>query len=362
VIHVEHSPEGLILRTRPEGIGRFGGALFLGVWLCFWLVGEVIVVGVLVSGGWVMLTGREFSGQPRTIEPVSVLGVGGFLLVWVSFWTLGGAMAIAELLRLVSSEETLMIGPADLTIRRRRGPFTSSRTIPRADVRGVRVSPRHRILVLDTKRRSFDLVHVPTPADEHQTILAVGKALGIGTTASGNATLPEGWEEAHAPEGDRVLVRDTRVRRKQALVVAATAVVFWAIALPFAWSAMSHPSDLTAAVILTILAALSGLCAYWLEVGRQEIKLDTERLVVRRRWRGEAREIFIADRLELELSTDSDGDTWYKLVARNTGAFDPHPRRFKDRRTLSSAMNDPFEPTALGRWLAARTGMPYTEP
>jgi len=60
--------------------------------------------------------------------------------------------------------------------------------------------------------------------------------------------------------------------------------------------------------------------------------------------------------------TDSDGDVWYKLEAVNTGAFDPHPRRFKERRTLSSAMNDSFEPAALGRWLAARTGMPYTEP
>ena len=358
----EHTPEGLVVRVRPEGIGRFGGALFLCVWLCFWLLGEVTVLGVLASGVKVLLTGHEFSGQPRSIAAGPTLGVGAFLLVWVTFWTFGGVMAIAELLRIVSSEETLVVGPASLAIRRRRGPFTTSHSIPRADVRNVRVSPRHRMLVLETHRRSLDLLRVPTPADEQQLLPAIRKELGIGTAPDGAAVLPDGWEETQTPEGDRVLVRDTRIRRKQALVLAAVAASFWAIALALAWTAMSRKPTLTPAIVLTILAALVGLWAYWLEAGRQEIKLGGERALVRRRWRGKVRELLVADRLELAVTTDSDGDVWYKLEAVNTGAFDPHPRKFKERRTLSSAMNDSFEPTALGRWLAARTGMPYTEP
>src|SRR6185436_11469513 len=116
-------------------------------------------------------------GRPRTIELGSAIAIGGFFLVWVSFWTFGGVMAIAELLRLVSSEETLVIGPANVVVRRRRGPFTTSHAIPRAEARRVRVSPRHRMLVLETQRRSIDLVRVPTPADEQQVVFAVRKEL-----------------------------------------------------------------------------------------------------------------------------------------------------------------------------------------
>jgi len=362
VTRIEHTPEGLVVRVRPEGVGRFGGALFLGIWLCFWAFGESIVLSILANGASVLLTGHEISGRPHAVEPVSMIGVGAFLLVWVTFWTFGGVMAIAELLRLVSSEETLLIDPAGVIIRRRRGPITTSRTIPRAEVSRVRVSPRHRMLVLETRRRPFDLLHVPTPADEHQVVFAVRKELGLGTTPGGEAVLPEGWEETLTPEGDRVLVRDTRLRRKQALGLAFVAAAFWAIALALAWAAISQKPAFTPAVVLTILAALAALGAYWLEVGRQEIKLGGERADVRRRWRGKLRDLIVADRLELKVTTDSDGDVWYKLEAVNTGTFDPHPRRFKERRTLSSAMNDPFEPSALGRWLAARTGMPYTEP
>jgi hypothetical protein len=362
VTKIEHAPEGLVVRVRPEGIARFGGALFLSVWLCFWALGESIVLGVLANGVSVLVTGHEFSGRPRALELVPALAVGGFFVVWISFWTFGGVMAIAELLRLVSSEEALVIDPGSVIIRRRRGPFTTSRTIARAEVSRVRVSPRDRMLVLDTRRRSFDGVHVVTPADEQQVLFAVRKELGLGAAPRGEGALPEGWEETLTPEGDRVLVRDTRARRKQALGLTLVAAAFWAIALGLAWTSMTRRLPVTPAVVLTILAALIALWAYWLEVGRQEIKLGGERAYVRRRWRGKVRDLFVADKLELRLSTDSDGDVWYRLEAINSGAFDPHPRRSKDRRTLSSAMNDPFEPEALGRWLAARTGMPFIEP
>jgi len=359
---IERTPEGLVLTVRPAGVSRYGGALFLAVWLCFWALGESIVLSILANGAYALLTGHEISGRLHSLEPAPMLGVGAFMLVWVTFWTFGGVMAIAELLRLISSEETLVIGPANVIIRRRRGPFTTSRTIPRGDVSRVRVSPRHRMLVLETGRRSFDLIHVMTPADEHQVLFAVRKELGLGTAPGGETVLPAGWEETLTPEGDRVLVRDTRLRRKQALLLMLVAAAFWAIALALAWTAMMQGLPVTPAVVLTILATLVALGSYWLEVGRQEIKLGGERALVRRRWRGKVRDLFVADQLELRLSTDSDGDVWYKLEGINSGAFDPYPRRFKDRRTLSSAMNDPFEPEALGRWLAARTGMHFTEP
>ena len=105
----------------------------------------------------------------------------------------------------------------------------------------------------------------------------------------------------------------------------------------------------TPAIVLTLVAALFACGAYWLEAGRQEFRIGGERIVVRRRWRGKVKEVFTADRLELTHSTDSDGDVLYKLEGVS-------PNK---RRTISSALNDPFEPSALGRWLATHSGTPY---
>jgi hypothetical protein len=357
LIEIQHTPDGLVVRSRPDGVGRIGGALFLAIWLCFWLVGETVVLGVLVSGASVLLTGHELSGAPRMIELLPALGVGGFMLVWITFWTFGGVMALLELLRLISSEEKLLVGPDALTIGHRRGPFSWTSTVKRADVRNVRVSPRTRMLVLDAGRRSYDVAQVRTPADERAAVFAVRKELGLDGAREGEPVLPEGWEETITPEGDRVIVRDPRARKKQALVLAVIAMILWAIALANAWTALSRPSALPGAIGLTVLAALAAAGAYWLEASRQEFKIGGQRVVVRRRWRGTVRELLVADRLELVRSTDSDGDIWYKLEAVNTGA----PKARKVRRTLASAMNDPFPPTALGRRLAARAGVPYTE-
>ena len=346
MIRIERAPEGLTLTIKPEGVSRYGGALFIGVWLCFWAVGETMALGVLASGAWALLT-----GQPRSIEPAPALGVGGFLLVWVTFWSFGGVMAMRELLRLLSSEDVLVAGANEIRIRRRRGPFWTTQTIPRQDVRAVSISPHHRMLMIDTARRSVDFAHVVAPSDEVDAVQALRTELGLTDTREGEAVLPAGWEETITPEGDRVLVRDIKQRKRQALAVAVVAAVFWTLALAFAWAATSGNSSLGAALALTAIAAIFAAGAWWLDAGRQEWKVGGQRVVVRRRWRGRLKELFVADRLELSLHTDSDGDVWFKLEAVSEGR----------RRMLSQAMNDPFEPRALGRWLAARSGVPYVE-
>ena len=348
MIRTERTPEGLVLKVRPDGVSRFGGALFLFVWLCLWAVGESVALGVLGAGAWALAT-----GQPKAPAITPALGIGGFLLVWVTFWTFGGVMAIRELLRLLSSEDVLVVGPSEVVIKRRRGPFRFTRKIPRADVRGVTMAPRHRTLRLQTVAQSIDFAQVPSPEGERAALDALRAELSLAN--EGPAPLPAGWEETLTPEGERVLVRDTRARRKQVVVLGAVAAFAWILALALAWAATIGP-----ALVLTGIAALFACGAYWLEAGRQEVRLGGERVVVRRRWRGKVKDLFTADRLELTLSTDSDGDVWYRLEGVSTSPVDRNQRRARTRRTLSSAMNDPFEPTALGRWLAARSGTPYT--
>ena len=50
VTKIERAPEGLTITVRPTGVSRYGGSLFLAVWLTFWAVGETVVLGVLAKG------------------------------------------------------------------------------------------------------------------------------------------------------------------------------------------------------------------------------------------------------------------------------------------------------------------------
>jgi hypothetical protein len=81
----ERTSEGWVLRVKPEGVGRFGGALFLAVWLCGWAFGEFAVLSILGGGAYSVLTGNELGGNIKAIPPGTALGVGAFLLavLWV---------------------------------------------------------------------------------------------------------------------------------------------------------------------------------------------------------------------------------------------------------------------------------------
>jgi len=82
---------------RPHGAGRFGGAVFLLVWLCGWAVGEAVALLILGQGLWALLTGP--SEVPLRMAPA--LDAGAFLLAWLAIRTVGGVLAIQELFRLV---------------------------------------------------------------------------------------------------------------------------------------------------------------------------------------------------------------------------------------------------------------------
>lgn len=350
--------QGLTIRVKPDGMARFAPAAFITVWLCCWALGEVKVLGLLGNGAIALLTGHELNGNPSRLQAAPALGVGAFLLVWVTFWTIGGIAAMAELLRLVSSEETLSLDGDTIVIARRRGPFTWFQRLPRNAVRRVRVAPRRRMLVLETDRKSIEFAPVQSPADESQALDALRSALQL-AAPDGSVALPDGWEETLTPEGERVVIRDTKIRRRQAFVLAGMATVAWAAALAFAWLGTLSEQAIGPAIIATVLAAGLGSFAWWLWAGRQEIKCGDGEVIVRRRWRGRVRDLYEARRLDLVTRADSDGDVWYRLEAISNAPLDARGTRKYRTRVLASAMNDPFEPRALGAWLAAHGGVPF---
>jgi hypothetical protein len=64
---------------------RWGGAAFLGFWLCGWFVGEVFALGAL---GSMILNIVRKGGEPFQWF------ISAFLLAWLGAWTVGGAAAL----------------------------------------------------------------------------------------------------------------------------------------------------------------------------------------------------------------------------------------------------------------------------
>src|SRR5262245_49420144 len=138
----ERTTEGWEIRLAPKGFGRFVPAAFLGVWLCFWAIGESFVFWFLFKGARALLTGTPPDPGRAPIEPGPALLMGAFLLVWLTLWTVGGLAAIGEFLRLLWSEDRLIAHAAGLTIVRSRGPFRWRREVARERIRDVRLLHR----------------------------------------------------------------------------------------------------------------------------------------------------------------------------------------------------------------------------
>jgi hypothetical protein len=119
------------------------------------------------------------------------------------------------------------------------------------------------------------------------------------------------------------------------------------------------------ALITTVFALVLAWLTFWLAVARSEWKIGSGRIILRQRFRGTAKDVFEADRLELTLSSDSDGDERYALMALKgpgasiTGAaFWTDP---KCRRLVESSLQNTVVPRRLGAWLAQAAGIPFDD-
>jgi hypothetical protein len=187
-------------------------------------------------------------------------------------------------------------------------------------------------------------IESPDPADEPVSLL-------------------EGWSEVIDPEGGIAMVPDPAIRKKQAVVVSILAALAGFGTLFLIKHALLNP-NLLAPTVMAVAASLGLLAsAVWLARGRTEWRVDTGRLVLRRRFGRRVRDLFEGVALELDQSTDSDGDHWFELVAIAAGApASPAPgARDKGRRKVTSVIHDPHVPRRIGLWMSARAGVPMRD-
>lgn len=349
---------------RPRGAGRFGSAVFLCLWLCFWAVGEALALLFLGNGILALLMGRPAAGADEPLRLAPALGAGAFLLVWLSIWTVGGVMAIQELFRLVWAEDRLALDRNEIQRVRRRGPFISTHTLARKDIRRVFVQPANTTLMVQIKSNLMELTDLGTPAERTEAARQLCTAMELSVEgASGEpAALPDDWQEVAGPRGERLLVPNLKTRRQQAMVVAIITGVVWTGLVLLACESLREPNLWVVTLMLTVLGAWLARQTLWLFRDRKEWRIERGKLVHQRRCAGTVTELCEARALELTESRDSDNDAWYHLHAINlVPAHFTHAGKTPDKIRITHSIHDPTESRCLGRWLSEQTGILFQD-
>src|SRR3990172_2835179 len=96
--------------------------LFLGVWLCGWAFGEIVVPTQFFA---------------RDAEPGALL----FTAVWLILWTIGGGFALYVFFWSLAGRERIVLTTSRLAIKRKLFGMGRVREYDLAHVRDLRVSP-----------------------------------------------------------------------------------------------------------------------------------------------------------------------------------------------------------------------------
>jgi hypothetical protein len=362
----ERTPEGLEARLKPRGVGRYFSAAFLSVWLCGWLVGECFALWILVMGAASLLTGGEVPGWSEPAEPAMALMTGVFLIVWLTFWTFGGYAAARELLRTIWSEDRIVARADALVVHRSLGPFRSTKTIPRSDLRRIYAIARKCRLMAETLTGPVELTSLARGPACEELANALRREMGLSSDETrGMGSLPESWSEVVDAEGGMAIVENERQRRARARFAWGGTFFLATVALALVWSPDRRRDALPAACVFGALTVAIGWSAWRLTRTRLEWRIDPGRLRLRRRAAGWVKDLFEGNALELVETSDSDGDAWYTLCAAAAGAGPPQsPPRLSERRVrrrIAHEMDDPTVPRQLGAWLARRAGIPLQD-
>ena len=349
-------------------------AAFLLFWLTGWAFGEAFALWFLGKGVAALLSGEAPQGS--ALETAPIFAIGAFILFWLVFWTFGGVMAIRELLRILWGEDRILVSGSGLRVTHLVGPFRATKEYSRDVIRGFVLTRKYSALAMETAKDQVELSRLGTLEERQDATKELRRELGLTETVlpgpgveGAPVTLPKGWEEIITPEGERALVPDLRNRANQARVVGVLALVMAIATFAVASHAITSPGLIPGAVIATLATLGLAWGTLWLVRGRKEWKIGGGRLMLRRRFGSTLQEEFQAERLEITVHRDSDGDEWYALEAI-AGGEPPvdvtkplevarHVR--KHRRQIVSVIHDPAVPMRLGAWLARAAGVPLED-
>jgi hypothetical protein len=354
----ERGPSGAdTFSLRPIGWGRYIEVVFLGIWLVWWVAFEAGALAVL----GVMLASLIAAAFGITLSFASRLTPGGaapffilFMIVWLTMWTFGGIAAANQFLRSFAGRDTVSVSPNGLEIEWRAGPFRRRRTIAHGDIRRVRLGLRKAPVIADTATGTVEITDLGTHEERAALLAWLQQRLVLPDEVQAKRldaeSAPPDWQVDVEGMETCLSWPTRRNRRIQAAILWGIAALLFAGCLP-----AFVPSDLLEAPRPGVIRGYMGagvvsllfvMWAAWRTWGRSEWVVAPGRLTWRRRFASWRRERpFEHAILELEQSTDSDGDDHFTLRVRNEGAS----------RKISSAFHDDADLRRLAEWLSART-------
>jgi hypothetical protein len=98
------------------------GIIFLSLWLCGWLVGEIFSIRQLIIDETPLFTNL-------------------FLLIWVIFWTIGGAAALFTLLWLIAGIEIIKVENGIFEIQKKILGWIRTKEYQISEIRVLSVNP-----------------------------------------------------------------------------------------------------------------------------------------------------------------------------------------------------------------------------
>jgi hypothetical protein len=355
--------QGKEIVLRPKGVGRFFSAAFLGVWLTFWAVGEVVALGALVGGAWSLATGQSPGEGRSPLEVGPALAVGAFLVVWLALWTFGGWAAGREFLKLLFGVDRIRVSPAGLESLHQRGPFRHRERWPRESLLRVYLSGRAGALCLEATSGTRELSSLGDALERREAADLLTQEFGLSREPLVDGRLPEQWKELRSDTGDYVLRTDPRRRARFARCLQGIVAVLLVVSVTTVVHASSDLSFGPIAAMVVAGTAGAAFAAWRLTFQHDEWVLAEGRLTLRRVTPGGSSPKFTATALALRESSDSDGDAWYRVMALSeASAASRFPAERKTtERELWSQSADGTEVRNLARWLAHRCRLPLLD-
>lgn len=119
--------------------------IFVGAWLCGWLMGEVFVLGGIT---------RSIGSDPASI----------FILFWLIAWTVGGFFAFRAFLWNLIGKEVVTVGQGRLMIDKKGALLFKPKTYDLNEVRNIRVQEDNPGFngIFGTQRTNFSAFNLGT--------------------------------------------------------------------------------------------------------------------------------------------------------------------------------------------------------
>ena len=113
--------------------------VFLGFWLSFWALGEIMAVGMMVAVVGGSLIGRPLAGEAG--GPIFAVGIGLFMLAWLAGWTAGGLVALVVWLYQVTGKEVIEASREAITLSQAVAGFSRPRQYLAQHIKELRINP-----------------------------------------------------------------------------------------------------------------------------------------------------------------------------------------------------------------------------